>query len=193
MSTTHCTCDPVPMTCGGEGASETCETHGRPYREWVERGDILAARLAAVKEVMAKARRTPAVNDPYHVAMDIVDDLEAAVYLEPGTLPSDHGKVIDDLRAALTGVPPAERVAALAEVLEGHREEPHTYSWPDKTRGPRCSCKHAKWGPQHLAAEIAASPAMRDLLADERARALREAAAEARVRGDIGPTEGDAS
>lgn len=59
----------------------------------------------------------------------------------------------------------ADHVAALAEVLEGHREEPHTYSWPDKTRGPRCSCKHAKWGPQHLAAEIAASPAMRDLLA----------------------------
>ena len=45
----------------------------------------------------------------------------------------------------------------------------------------------------HLAAAILASPAMRDLLADERARALREAAAEARVRGDIGPTEGDAS
>ena len=30
-------------------------------------------------------------------------------------------------------------------------------------------------------------------LAEERARALREAATEARVRGDIGPTEGYAS
>ncbi len=90
----------------------------------------------------------------------------------------------------MTADPHAERVAALAEVLEGHREVPAMPpSWPDKTRGPRCSCKHAKWGPQHLAAEIAASPAMRALLADERARALREAAA----GGDIGPTEGDAS
>lgn len=104
MST--CTCDPAPLSCGGEGPSETCEVHGRPYREWVERGDILAARLAAVKEVIDKARRTPVANDPYRVALDIADDLEAAVYLEPGTWPPDHGKTIDDLRAALTGMPP---------------------------------------------------------------------------------------
>lgn len=99
----RCSCDLVPMSCGGEGPSETCEIHGRPYAEWVERGDILAARLEAVKEVIAKVRRTPATNDPFRVALDIADDLEAAVYLEPGTCWPPDCKVIDDLRAALRG------------------------------------------------------------------------------------------
>lgn len=97
-----CTCDPVPMTCGGEGPSETCEIHGRPYAEWVERGDILNARLEAVKEVIAKARRTPVANDPYRVALDIADDLEAAVYLELNS----EAPSIDDLRAALMSPSP---------------------------------------------------------------------------------------
>ena len=78
----RCSCDPVPMSCGGEGPSEACEIHGRPYAEWVERGDILNARLEAVRAVIAKAHRTPHANDPYHVAKDIADDLEAAVYLD---------------------------------------------------------------------------------------------------------------
>jgi hypothetical protein len=94
-----CTCDPVPLSCGGEGPSETCEIHGRTYHEWVERGDILAARIAAVREVIDKARRTPAANDPYHVAMDIADDLEAAVYLDP----TADAASIEELRAQLDG------------------------------------------------------------------------------------------
>lgn len=98
MSAEPCTCDPVPMTAGGEGPSETCPQHGRSYHEWVERGDILNARLEAVKEVIAKARRTPAKNDPYRVALDIADDLEAAVYLD-----SPEPQSIDDLRAAVEG------------------------------------------------------------------------------------------
>lgn len=100
---TRCTCDPTPLSCNGEGPSETCEMHGRSYAEWVERGDILNARLEAVKGVIAKVRRTPAANDLYRVALDIADDLEVAVYLEPGEWPPDHGKVIAELRAALTG------------------------------------------------------------------------------------------
>lgn len=79
----NCICDPTPMSCGGEGLSESCEIHGRPYHEWVERGDILNARLDAVKAVIAKVRRTPTSNDPYRIALEIADDLEAAVYLEP--------------------------------------------------------------------------------------------------------------
>lgn len=106
---TKCTCDPVPMTCNGEGPSEACEIHGRPYAEWVERGDILNARLEAVKAVIAKVRRTPVANDPYRVALDIADDLEAAVYLEPGTWPPSHGRVID---AALTVAEAAEAQSA---------------------------------------------------------------------------------
>jgi hypothetical protein len=96
------------LTCGSEGPSETCAIHGRAYAEWVERGDILNARIEAVKEVIAKVRRTPAKNDPYRVALEIADDLEAAVYLEPGTWPSDHGAVqsIEELRAALMSPSP---------------------------------------------------------------------------------------
>ena len=99
-------------------ASETCEIHGRPYAEWVERGDILSARIEAVKAVIAKARRTPVKNDPYHVALDIADDLEAAVYLEP----TREAPSIEDLRAALLSpdasafhtapLPPAECCAS---------------------------------------------------------------------------------
>ena len=62
----------------------------------------MSARLEAVKEVIAKVRRTPVANDPYRVALDIADDLEAAVYLEPTANVSS----IDDLRAALTGASP---------------------------------------------------------------------------------------
>ncbi len=94
----RCLCAPFPH---GDGPEERCGMHGRRYYEWVERGEILNARLEAVKEVIAKARRTPSANDPYHVAMDIADDLEVAVYLDP----SADGSV-DDLRAALTGTPP---------------------------------------------------------------------------------------
>lgn len=108
------------MSCGGEGPSETCEIHGRRYHEWVERSDILQARLDAVKEVIAKVRRTPAANDPFRVAIDIADDLEAAVYLEPGSWPPDHGQTITDLRAALsTPLPPTCKVCS-----PGYRWQP---------------------------------------------------------------------
>lgn len=91
----RCLCEPFPH---GGGPEEHCGVHGRTYHEWVERGDILNARIEAVKAVIAKVRRTPAKNDPYRIAIDIAEDLEGAVYLEQtdGTSPS-----IEDLRAAL--------------------------------------------------------------------------------------------
>ena len=74
----------------------------------------------------------------------------------------------------------AEHVAALAEDV-----------WNDFEGSPFITITHRD--AESIARSVLASPAMRDLLADERARALREAADEARVRGDIGPTEGYAS
>jgi hypothetical protein len=94
----RCLCEPFPH---GSGPEEDCGVHGRTYSEWVDRGNILAARLAAVREIIAKARHTPVANDPYRVALDIADDLEAAVYWDPAT----DSPSIDDLRAALTGQP----------------------------------------------------------------------------------------
>lgn len=129
MSGCRCTCDPTPMSVGGEGPSETCEIHGRAYHEWVERGDILNARLEAVKEVIAKARRTPVANDPFRVALDIADDLEVAVYLEPGAWPPDHGRVVSaptvaDLAEAESAAFIERRIAALREALTGTSPEP---------------------------------------------------------------------
>ena len=82
----------------------------------------------------------------------------------------------------------AEHVAALAEVVAGHDLARH-FTSIEGFRSCRCLCGRAfdcatfqSWEMcagshhNHLAAEIAASPAMRDLLANERARALREAA-----------------
>lgn len=66
----------------------------------------------------------------------------------------------------------ADRVAALAEVLATERD-----------KFPRIPTDIDSG---ELAERLLASPAMRDLLAEERARALREAAKEARSRGDIG-------
>jgi len=40
-----CHCTPPPF---GDGPAEDCPQHGRAYTEWVERGDVLQARLAAV-------------------------------------------------------------------------------------------------------------------------------------------------
>lgn len=80
----------------------------------------------------------------------------------------------------MTPDPHAEHVAALAEDV-----------WNDFEGSPFITITHRD--AESIARSVLDSPAMRDLLADERARALREAADEARVRGDIGPTEGDAS
>lgn len=110
MSAQVCTCDPVPLSANSEGPRETCEIHGRPYHEWVERGDILSARLEAVKEVIAKVRRTPVTNDPYRVALEIADDLEVAVYVEP----TANASSVDELRAALTGASPSPKVECCA-------------------------------------------------------------------------------
>src|SRR5205085_8372112 len=96
----RCLCEPFPH---GTGPEEDCGVHGRTYSEWVDRGNILAARLAAVKEIIAKARRTPVANDPYRVALDIAEELEAAVYWDPAT----DSPSIKDLRATLTGQPAA--------------------------------------------------------------------------------------
>lgn len=67
----------------------------------------------------------------------------------------------------------AEHVAALAEDV-----------WNDFEGSPFITITRP--AAESIARSVIASPAMRALLADERARALREAAAEARVRGDIG-------
>jgi hypothetical protein len=73
----------------------------------------------------------------------------------------------------MTTDPHAEHVAALAEDV-----------WNDFEGSPLITITHRD--AESIARSVIASPAMRDLLADERARALREAATEARVRGDIG-------
>jgi hypothetical protein len=41
-----CICDYNPSTT--DGPQEDCPFHGRPYAYWIERGDALADRLAAV-------------------------------------------------------------------------------------------------------------------------------------------------
>lgn len=43
-----CICDYNPDTT--DGPQEDCPFHGRPYAYWVERGDTLADRLAAVTD-----------------------------------------------------------------------------------------------------------------------------------------------
>lgn len=73
----------------------------------------------------------------------------------------------------MTPDPHAEHVAALAEDV-----------WNDFEGSPLITITHRD--AEAIARSVIASPAMRDLLADERARALREAADEARARGDIG-------
>ena len=69
----------------------------------------------------------------------------------------------------MTPDPHAEHVAALAEDV-----------WNDFEGSPLITITHRD--AESIARSVIASPAMRDLLADERARALREAATEARVR-----------
>lgn len=75
----RCVCVPFPH---GSGPEMHCGVHGLPYSEWVERGDHFQRELTALRErlagIVAKARRTPAANDPYHVAMDIADEIEAS-------------------------------------------------------------------------------------------------------------------
>ena len=72
----------------------------------------------------------------------------------------------------MTADPHAERVAALAEVLESvmcaRREEWGGYEWVDFAK-IRSDIWHRE------VAKVLDSPAMRDLLADERARALQAA------------------
>lgn len=89
-----CSCNTGP---GVDGPDECCPEHGRTYGDWIERGNVLQARINAVREIIAKVRRTPAANDPYRVALDIADDLEAAVYLD-----APNPSTIEELRAALT-------------------------------------------------------------------------------------------
>ena len=48
-----CTCIMGPAT---EGPDECCPEHGRTYGEWVERGNILASRLACVRDIAGVTR-----------------------------------------------------------------------------------------------------------------------------------------
>ena len=54
-----CICDYNPDTT--DGPQEDCPFHGRPYAYWIERGDVLAARLERVEAV---ARRWESVPKP---------------------------------------------------------------------------------------------------------------------------------
>lgn len=71
----------------------------------------------------------------------------------------------------MTPDPHAEHVAALAEDV-----------WNDFEGSPFITITHRD--AESIARSVLASPAMRDLLADERARALREAANDARWARD---------
>jgi hypothetical protein len=45
-----CICDYNPSTT--DGPQEDCPFHGRPYAYWIERGDALAERLAAIEALL---------------------------------------------------------------------------------------------------------------------------------------------
>ena len=76
----------------------------------------------------------------------------------------------------MTADPHAERVAALTEVLhEVFGDDGGAHASTEAT-----TCRYC----EDYATRLLASPAMRDLLAEERARALREAADDARWARD---------
>lgn len=90
-----CCCDRNPATT--QGPEEDCPHHGRRYSDWVERGDVLAQRLATAS---AKLDRIARLAEPYldqpagyqHYAINLTDGVHFAV-------------LVDDLRAALAFEP----------------------------------------------------------------------------------------
>lgn len=72
-----CICDYNPDTT--DGPQEDCPFHGRPYAYWIERGDALAERLAAVERVLDGRHPMPYCSADGRIVVELLAKLRDAL------------------------------------------------------------------------------------------------------------------